>query len=158
MPEAQRSQQLPAAPRPQGRYVPVTVHAGVAYSAGMTPRRGAELIARGLVGDEIAPEQAYDLAAVAARNALSAIAEAVGGTDRIVCCLHMTVFVAAVPGFTEHTAVADGASAALLAVLGEQGTVARAAVGVAGLPSGSPVEVALVAAVDPALPPGPSAD
>ena len=133
--------------------MPVVVHAGVAYSAGMTPRKHGQLLAHGLVGVDVTPEQAYELAGVAARNALSAIAEATGGVERLVHCLQMTVFVASGPGFREHTAVADGASAALLGTLGERGVVARAAVGVAGLPSGAPVEVALVAAVNPAEPP-----
>ena len=93
------SQRLPDAPRPQGRYVPVVVHAGVAYSAGMTPRKHGQLLAHGLVGVDVTPEQAYELAGVAARNALSAIAEATGGVERLVRCLQMTVFVASGPGF-----------------------------------------------------------
>ena len=141
---------LPASPRPQGRYVPAVVHNGVAYTAGMTPRVDGELVAHGLVGREVSAEDAFGLAGVAAGNALAAVVAAVGDARHIVRCLQMTVFVAAEPGFTGHTAVADGASAALLAALGERGTVARTAVGVAGLPSGAPVEVALTAAVDTA--------
>ena len=114
----------------------------------MTPRVDGRLLARGLVGRDISREDACGLAGVAAGNALAAVVAAVGDPARIVRCLQMTVFIAAAPGFTEHTAVADGASAALLAALGERGAVARAAVGVAGLPSGAPVEVALTAAVD----------
>jgi enamine deaminase RidA (YjgF/YER057c/UK114 family) len=59
------------------------------------------------------------------------------------------VFVAATPGFTEHPKVANGASQLLVDVLGEAGSHARAAVGVASLPLGSSVEVALTASVDP---------
>jgi enamine deaminase RidA (YjgF/YER057c/UK114 family) len=66
----------------------------------------------------------------------------------------LTVYVAAADGFTRHAAVADGASAALREALGERGVVARTAVGVRTLPSGAPVEVALVAAVRPAPPDG----
>lgn len=145
-----RSAQLPANPRPQGRYLPAVVHHGVAYTAGMTPRVDGKLLAQGLVGTDISPEDAFGLAGVAAGNALAAIVAAVGDAGRILRCLQMTVFIAAAPGFTGHTAVADGASAALLAALGERGAVARTAVGVAGLPSGAPVEVALTAAVDAA--------
>lgn len=139
---------LPAPPRPQGRYVPAVVHGGVAFSAGMTPRVDGRLIAHGLVGDDITSEQARGLAAIAAANALAAIAGAVGGLDRIVRCLQLTVYVSANRGFTDHTGVADGASATLLDALGDRGVVARAAVGVAGLPEGAPVEVVVVAAVD----------
>ncbi len=138
---------LPTAPQPQGQYVPAVVHGGVAYSAGMTPRVDGRLLAQGLVGEAVSREQAHELAAVAARNALSAVADAAGGLDGIVRCLQLTVFVAAIPGFGEHSAVADGASQALQAVLGDRGAAARAAVGVAGLPSGAPVEVQLTVAV-----------
>jgi len=146
-PAAQRAELRPAA-RSRGRYAPAVVHGGVAYSAGMTPRSDGALLVRGRVGVEVDPGYAHELAGIAAGNALAAIAEAAGGLRRIVRCLQMTVFVAAAPDFAEHTAVADGASEMLLAALGERGTVARAAVGVASLPSGAPVEVVLTAAVE----------
>lgn len=149
MPDVDSSHpKLPSAPAPQGRYAPAVVHAGIAYSAGMTPRSGGELLVRGRVGAEVTPESARELAGIAATNALSAVADAVGGLERIARCLHMTVFIAAGPGFADHAGVADGASHSLLAALGDRGTVARAAVGVASLPSGAPVEVMLTAAVD----------
>ena len=141
---------LPTPPRPQGHYVPVVIDRGVAHTAGMTPRVDGRLLAQGIVGRDLTVEQARELAGVAAGNALAAVVAAVGGPERVVRCLQLTVFLAAAPDFTEHTAVADGASDTLLAALGPRGAVARAAVGVAGLPSGAPVEVVLTAAVDPA--------
>lgn len=139
---------LPEAPTPQGRYVPVTVWQGLACSAGMTPRVAGVLVEQGVVGRDITTRRAAELAAIAARNALAAIASAVGGVENVTRCLQLTVFVAAAPGFADHTAVADGASAALSAALGDQGVAARAAVGVASLPGGAPVEVTVLAAVD----------
>ena len=138
---------LPPTPRPQGRYLPAVVHGGIAYSAGMTPRADGELIRRGTVGVEVTAEQARELAGRAADNALSAVAAAAGGIGNVARCLRLTVYVAAVPGFTAHSTVADGASDALWERLGERAAVARSAIGVAGLPSGAPVEVELTAAV-----------
>lgn len=138
---------LPEVQRPQGHYLPAVVHGGIAYSAGMTPRVGGELLSTGRVGAEVALEQARDLAGHAAANALSAVAAAAGGLDRIARCLRLTVYVAAAPGFTAHSQVADGASALLRERLGARGAAARSAVGVAGLPSGAPVEVELTAAL-----------
>ena len=132
---------------PQGAYIPAVVHAGVAYTAGMTPRRGGELVVFGVVGRDLDVAAARDAARLAAGNALTAVVEAVGDLSAIVRCLKMTVFIAAVDGFTAHSAVADGASAVLREKLGERGAVVRSAVGVASLPSGAPVEVELVAAV-----------
>ena len=138
---------LPTAPAPRGRYVPVVVHAGMAYSAGMTPRVDGELVRRGLVGAEVSLDRARELAGLAAANALSAIVDAVGGLENIERCVRLSVYIAAAAGFTAHTSVADGASERLHAVLGERGAAARSAIGVASLPSGAPLEVELVAAV-----------
>ena len=138
---------LPSAPTPQGRYIPATVHGGLAYSAGMTPRVDGVLVARGTVGGDIPIEHAAELAGLAATNAVAAIAAAVGGAHNIVRCLRLTVYIAAAAGFTGHSAVADGASMALHDRLGERGTAARSAIGVAGLPGGAPIEVELTAAV-----------
>jgi enamine deaminase RidA (YjgF/YER057c/UK114 family) len=59
----------------------------------------------------------------------------------------VNVFVASAPDFVDHPKVANGASDVLVQVLGDEGKHARAAVGVASLPLGSCVEVAMTAAV-----------
>ncbi len=133
------------APQPQGRYVAATVHDGIAYSAGMTPRVNGELTITGTVGLDVSVEQARAAAALAARNAVLAIDAAIDGV--IIRCLKMTVFVRSTTEFTQHTAVADGASAALAELFGDDYLPARSAVGVPSLPSGSPVEIELTAAV-----------
>jgi enamine deaminase RidA (YjgF/YER057c/UK114 family) len=61
--------------------------------------------------------------------------------------LKVTVFVASAPDFTQHPAVADGASDLLLQVFGAAGQHARTAVGVVVLPLDAPVEVEAVFAV-----------
>lgn len=101
----------------------------------------------GIVGATVTADEARALAHQAATNALAAVADAAGGIDRVTRCLRMTVYIATTADFTEHSAVADGASAALRAQLEERGEIARTAVGVRSLPSQAPVEVDLVAAV-----------
>ncbi|SEP15318.1 RidA family protein [Trujillonella endophytica] len=132
---------------PQGAYVPAVVHGGMVWTAGMTPRRNGQLLVRGTVGREVDVATAREAAGIAAGNTLTAVAEALGSLDAVERAVKLTVFIAAVDGFTEHAAVADGASAVLLERLGDRGVVARAAIGVATLPSGAPVEVELLAAV-----------
>lgn len=134
---------------PQGAYVPAVVHHGLAWTAGMTPRRHGELVVHGVVGRDVDIAAAREAAGLAAGNALTAVIEAVGGLPAVVRAVKMTVFIAAVDGFTAHSAVADGASAALRERLGDRGVVARSAIGVRTLPSGAPVEVELVVAVGP---------
>jgi enamine deaminase RidA (YjgF/YER057c/UK114 family) len=62
--------------------------------------------------------------------------------------IQVMVFVASAPGFIDQPKVANGASDLLVQVFGETGKHARAAVGVAELPLGAPVEVAVLAKVD----------
>lgn len=75
------------------------------------------------------------------------MAERAGGLERIVGLVRMTVYVHAASGFTQHTAVADAATDALVVHLGELGRCARSAVGVASLPGDAPVEIELTAQV-----------
>ncbi|HET9078166.1 MAG TPA: RidA family protein [Acidimicrobiales bacterium] len=145
--------ELPPPPVAQGHYQPVAVHQGVAYTAGMTPRRDGTLVVTGQVGADLDPGQAREAAALATANALSAVAAAAGGLDGIERVLAMTVWIAATGDFTGHTAVADGGSELLSEMLGGP-PAARAAIGVTSLPGGAPVEVALVAALRPPRPDG----
>lgn len=137
---------LPPPPRPQGLYQPAVVHAGVVRTAGMTPRRDGVLQYTGQVGDDLTTDEGRRAAALAAANALAAVVDAAGGVEDVDRILTMTVWVAAAAGFTEHTAVADGASSLLADALGGP-PPARAALGVTSLPGGAAVEVTLVAAL-----------
>ncbi|MET4427909.1 MULTISPECIES: RidA family protein [unclassified Mycolicibacterium] len=136
-------------PDPQGDYASAVVHAGVAYSAGMTPRRDGQLTITGEVGSTVSIEQARAAARLAAANALAAVRVALPA-DAGVRCLRMTVYIACAPDFHDLSAVADGASDAIVATLGSRALPARSAIGVRCLPSGAPVEVELVAASVPA--------
>lgn len=81
-------------------------------------------------------------AEVAALKLLAVLDAAVDGDlGRVRQVLRLGIFVAAAPGFTQHSAVADGASDLVVAALGERGRHARAAIGVASLPAGAAVEV-----------------
>ena len=80
-------------------------------------------------------------AQVAALKVLAVLNAAVeGDLGRVRRVLRLGVFIAAAPDFTQHSAVADGASDLVVAALGERGEHARAAVGVASLPRGATVE------------------
>ena len=57
-----------------------------------------------------------------------------GDLDRVRRCVKVTVFVNAVPGFTQHPEVANGASDLFVEVFGDAGRHARAAVGAGSLP------------------------
>ncbi|MGK2853131.1 MAG: RidA family protein [Microbacteriaceae bacterium] len=135
-----------AAPPPQGDYVPAVLHAGLIFSAGMTPRHNGVLTVTGTVGRQVDLPTARAAAMVAASNALAAVRSVLPPDALGVRCLQMTVYVACTADFTAASAVADGASAAITAELGAGALPARSAIGVCALPDGAPVEVQLVAA------------
>lgn len=139
--------ELPPPPRPQGHYVPTSRAGDLVMTAGMTPRIDGVLAITGRVGEAVDLEEARRGAAIAASNALSAVVDAVGGLDRLIGLARMTVYVHAASGFTQHTAVADAATDALVVHLGDLGRCARSAVGVASLPGDAPVEIELTAVV-----------
>lgn len=133
-------------PEPQGQYVPAVAHGGLLFSAGMTPRRGGVLTVTGVVGSTVDLKSARAAAGLAAANALAALRSVLPAGSHGLRCLQMTVYIACTSEFTEASAVADGASEAIVAELGPSALPARAAIGVAALPSGAPVEVQLTAA------------
>jgi len=59
----------------------------------------------------------------------------------VVRCLKVNVFVNATPDYDQQPEVANGASDLIVAVFGEAGRHARAAVGMGSLPRGVAVEV-----------------
>ena len=113
------------------------------HVAGQLPYKDGELLGQGILGRDVEVETARDLARQAALNALAVAADAVGDLDRV-RIVQMLVFVASTPEFGEQSQVADAASELLVDVLGENGRHARTAIGVAGLPRNSPVEIQMV--------------
>ena len=138
--------ELPAVAAPVGSYVPAVRAGDLVMTSGQLPLRDGTLVATGLVGGEVTPEQAYDAARTCALNALAAVDDLVG-LDSVVRVVKVVGYVASAPGFTGHPKVVNGASELLGEVFGEAGKHARAAVGVASLPLGAPVEVELTVEV-----------
>jgi enamine deaminase RidA (YjgF/YER057c/UK114 family) len=137
---------LPAVSVPAGSYVPAVRSGSHVYVSGQLPLADGALLATGAVGDEVSAEQANQLAARCALNALAALDDLVG-LAAVVKIVKVTGFVASAPGFTGQPGVINGASELFGAVFGDAGRHARSAVGVAELPLGAPVEVEVIAEV-----------
>jgi enamine deaminase RidA (YjgF/YER057c/UK114 family) len=137
--------ELPPVPQPVAAYVPVRVAAGLAFVAGQVPIVDGVVVSPGLLGREVSVEDGQAAARRAALQALAALRGELGSFDRVAQIAQVTVYVACTSGFTEHAQGATGASEFLIEVLGEAGRHARAAVGMAALPLGTCVEVAVTA-------------
>jgi len=140
--------ELPEVVPPLAAYVPATRSGHQVLTAGQLPLRAGELIATGKVGAEVTPEEASLCAQQAVLNGLAAIASVTDGIDAVRRVVRVVVYVASVPSFGGHPAVANGASELLGEIFGEAGRHVRSAVGVASLPLDAPVEVELVVEAD----------
>lgn len=116
---------------------------GQIHISGQLPYRDGALTAVGIVGDDVDIDTAREAMTTATINALAVAARAVGGLSRL-RIVQLLVFVASTPRFGDQSKVADAGSSLLVDVLGERGRHARTALGVAGLPRVSPVEVQLI--------------
>lgn len=142
--------ELPAVAPPVAAYVPAVVTGSWVHTSGQLPFVDGTLPATGKVSASgadgtVSPEQAHELAARAALNAVAAVKERIGDLDRVVRIVKVVGFVASDPGFTGQPGVVNGASELLGRIFGDAGVHARSAVGVAVLPLDAPVEVELVA-------------
>lgn len=139
---------LPDAAAPVANYVPVVVHGDLAIVSGQLPRDDRGLIT-GKVGEDLDVAAGQAAARLCALAVLAQLRAALGDLDRVTGCLQLSGFVNAGPGFTDHPQVINGASDLMVAVFGEAGRHARAAVGAGSLPMGAAVEVAATFAVAP---------
>lgn len=140
---------LPEAAAPVASYVPTVAAGGLLHVSGQIPFDADGQLILGRLGEE-----GYDLAygqEAAKRCALMVVAQAkaaLGGLDRVQRIVKLGVFVNSTPDYTDHPQVANGASDLMVALFGDAGKHARAAVGVASLPRGVAVEVDAIIAVD----------
>ncbi|HJY24608.1 MAG TPA: RidA family protein [Actinomycetes bacterium] len=140
--------ELPPVAAPVAAYVPALRSGSYVYTSGQLPLVGGQLEATGKVGAEVGAEQAKQLAATCALNALAAIREEVGSLTAVRSVVKVVGFVASAPDFTGQPEVINGASELLGSVFGVAGRHARSAVGVAVLPRNAPVEVEVIVEVE----------
>lgn len=137
--------ELPSPPAPVASYVPYVVSGNLVYISGQVTLAGGGLKYVGVVGKELSLDDGKAAARLCAINVLAQLKAAVNGNlDRVRRCIRLGVFVNAVPEYTQHPEVANGASDLIQEVFGEAGRHARAAVGAGSLPRNVAVEVEAV--------------
>ncbi len=142
---------LPPAPKAVASYVPFVRAGNLIFISGQLPSREGKVQFAGMIGTgqgALSVEQGAEAAKLCIINALAVLRDACDGDlDRVTRIVRIGVFVLSADGFDMQPKVANGASDFLLAVFGEKGKHARAAVGVNALPLNAAVEVELLAEV-----------
>ena len=134
--------EIPEAAKPAANYVPYAISGNQVIISGQIPFVNGSVEGQvGKLGADFTVEQGKEVARVCAVNIISQLKDACGGNLDKAKCVRLGVFVNSTPDFTEHPAVANGASDLIAEAFGDNGKHARAAVGVAALPFGVAVEV-----------------
>jgi len=134
--------ELPVAAAPVANYVGYTVSGKTVYVSGQLPFKDGKLLVTGRLGAGVPVEDGYAAGRQCGLNILAHLKAACGGDlDRVSRVLRLGGFVNSTPEFTDAPKCVNGASDLMVAVFGDAGRHARAAVGVASLPAGAAVEV-----------------
>lgn len=140
---------VPEVVPPVAAYIPAVRSGNYVYTSGQLPMVAGALAGTGKVGAEVSAEDAKELAATCAINAIAAVKSVIGDLDKVVRVVKVVGFVASDPSFTGQPGVINGASELLKQAFGDAGVHARSAVGVAVLPLDAPVEVEIIVEVAP---------
>ena len=130
---------LPAAPHPLGNYVEVVQVGALLFVSGTLPLSEGKLAITGRLGDGLTVEQGREAARLAAMNALAAVQAHLGDLNRVKRLVKLSLQLATTEKFTDHAAVADGASDLFAQLFGKEQGHARVVFGVGSLPKGTPV-------------------
>ncbi len=139
---------LPTAAAPVAAYVPVVETGGLAYVSGQVSFVDGVLM-KGRLGDDLSLEDGVRAAQGCGLMIMAQLKAALGSFDRVERIVKLGGFVNCTGDFTDQPKVINGASELMVAVFGEDGKHARAAVGVSALPLGCAVEVDAIVAVRP---------
>lgn len=133
---------LPAVSLPAANYLPCVISGNLLIVSGQLPMLDGKPQFIGKLGKNISLEQGQECARLCGLNVLAHAKMALNGDlSRLKRLVRLGVFVNATEDYIDHPKVANGVSDMMVALMGEYGKHARAAVGVSGLPFGVAVEV-----------------
>ena len=139
--------ELPPVASPAAAYVPFVRTGNLIFISGHTAKRDGKPWV-GQLGRDIDTETGKLAARSIAIDLLGTLHVACDGDlNRVVRIVKVMSLVNSTPTFTEQHLVTNGCSELFSQVFGEKGTHARSAFGVAQIPTGSCVEIELIAQV-----------
>ena len=141
--------QLPPASKPIANYVKYVRTGNLLFLAGHGPTKADGTNIMGKVGKDLTVEQGYEAAKITALSLIATLKDALGGDlSKVKRIVKVNGYVNCLPDFTEQPKVINGCSDLLVAVFGNKGKHARAAMGMVALPNNIAVEIELVVEVE----------
>ena len=144
---------LPAPPTPLGAYVESSDTGNLLFLSGMLPVVNHKLAIAGRLGENLSVKEGQEALRIASLNTLAAAKQHLSDLNRLKKLVKLTVLIATTEQFTEHAAVADGASDLFVQIFGSEVGHVRLVYGVQSLPIGAPVIVDVIFEIGPAFQP-----
>lgn len=132
---------------PVANYVHAVRSGNLLFLAGKGPKQANGENIVGKLGDDVSLEEGYAAAREAGINQISVLKMELGDLNKVKRIVKVHGMVNAVPEFKDHSKVINGYSDLMVAVFGDRGKHARAAVGMGSLPGNMAVEVEMVVEV-----------
>lgn len=139
--------QLRTPSAPVANYVNAVRTGNLIFLAGKGPLQSNGEYITGKLGADLTIEQGYEAARITGVNQLSVLKAELGNLNKVKRIVKVKGMVNAAPDFTDHPKVVNGYSDLMVAVFGERGKHARAAVGMGSLPTNIAVEIDMVVEV-----------
>lgn len=133
---------------PVANYVNAVRSGNLLFLAGKGPTRADGSNVTGKVGTDLTIEEGYEAGKLVAINHISVLKAELGDLKRVKRIVKVLGMVNCGPDFGDQPKVVNGYSDLMVAVFGDRGKHARAAVGMGSLPSNIAVEVETVVEIE----------
>ncbi len=130
--------------KPVANYVNAVKTGNLVFMAGKGPRDAEGNLITGKVGIDLTIEEGYAAATKTAIAQLSALKAEIGDLNKVVRIVKVLGMVNCDDNFTQHPEVINGFSDTMVAIFGERGKHARAAVGMGSLPRDLACEIEMI--------------
>ena len=134
--------------KPIANYVKAVRVGNLLFLSGHGPTKADGSNIMGKVGKDLTIEQGYEAAKVTAIGLISTLKAELGDLNKVKRIVKVNGWVNCTPDFGDQPKVINGCSDLMVAVFGEKGNHARAAMGAVALPSNIAVEIEVVVEVE----------
>ncbi len=133
---------------PVANYVHAVRTGNLIFLAGKGPRKADGTYITGKLGVDLTVEQGYEAARLTGINQLAVLKSELGNLNHVKRIVKVLGMVNAAADFAEQPEVINGFSDLMVAVFGDKGKHARAAVGMGSLPRNTAVEIEMIVEVE----------
>jgi enamine deaminase RidA (YjgF/YER057c/UK114 family) len=133
---------------PVANFVHAVRTGNLIFLSGKGPKKPDGTFIRGKVGSDLTIEEGYEAARLTGIAQLEVLKAELGDLNKVKRVVKVLGMINCVAEFTDQSAVVNGYSDLMVAVFGDKGKHARAAVGMVGLPGNIATEIEMIVEVE----------